>query len=117
MKDKQYSMYYCHVNSWWWGKSVDIVRKDGICVICVKYDDKYPSTAFICDLSVLELYRHNGIGGELMKKALEVAKDNCKSFAELQVDKAKNELVAWYTDLGFDITYIDEHEYTMMKVL
>lgn len=114
---KTYNMYLCHTNEWWWGTSVDIVRKDGIGVICVKFDDKYPSTAFICDLSVLELYRHNGIGRELMDNALAVAKKHCKSYVELQVDKTKDWLVAWYTDLGFDITYVDEHEYTMMKVL
>ena len=61
--------YLCHTNTWYWGTSIKIVHKKGIGIICVKLDDDYPSTAFICDLSVFELNRKQGIGRELMKSA------------------------------------------------
>lgn len=110
-------MYLQHRNEWYWGVSVDIVRKDGIGIIGVKFENDYPVTAFICDLSVLEMYRHNGIGSELMEKALEVAKNLGCTFAELQADKNKDWLVAWYSELGFEISYVGKDEYTMTKIL
>lgn len=100
-----FNNYLCHTNTWYWGTSIDIVHKNGIGIICVKLDDDYPSTAFICDLSVFELNRKQGIGRELMKYALEVAMKHGKSYAELYVDKEKYWLVvahfhamaiAWY---------------------
>lgn len=115
--EKTYNMYLCHTNEWYWGISVDIVRKDGIGIICVKLDNDYPQTAFICDLSVHELYRHNGIGRELLDNALEVARKHNRSYAEINVDKTKDWLVAWYTELGFEITYVGKDEYTMFKAL
>ena len=52
-----FNNYLCHTNTWYWGTSIDIVHKKGIGIICVKLDDDYPSTAFLCDLSVFELNR------------------------------------------------------------
>lgn len=88
-----FNNYICHTNTWYWGTSIDIVHKNGIGIICVKLDDDYPSTAFICDLSVFELNRKQGIGRELMKSALAVARKHGKSYAELYVDKEKDWLV------------------------
>lgn len=109
--------YVYITNKWYWGTSVDIVHKNGIGIVCVKLDDDYPSTAFICDLSVFKLNRKQGIGRELMKSALSVARKHGKSYAELYVDKEKDWLVAWYSSLGFEIVKIDAHEYTMLKHL
>ena len=94
--------YVYITNKWYWGTSIDIVHKNGIGIICVKLDDDYPSTAFICDLSVFELNRKQGIGRELMQSALAVAKKHGKSYAELYVDKEKDWLVAWYSSFGFE---------------
>jgi len=99
------------------GTSIDIVHKKGIGIICVKLDDDYPSTAFLCNLSVFELNRKQGIGRELMQNAFAVARKHARSYAEIQVDKMKDWLVAWYQTLGFDITVIGKDEYTMFKVL
>ena len=83
----------------------------------MKLDDDYPSTAFICDLSVFELHRRAGIGRELMQSAVGVARGQGKWYAALYVDKEKDWLVAWYSSLGFEIVKIDAHEYTMLKHL
>lgn len=112
-----FNNYLCHTNTWFWGTSIDIVHKKGIGIICVKLDDDYPSTAFICDLSVFELNRKQGLGRELMENAFEVAKKHARSYAEIQVDKTKDCLVAWYQTLGFEITVVGKDEYTMFKVL
>ena len=63
------------------------------------------------------LNRRQGIGTELIKNALAVARKYGKVFAELNVDKNKDWLVAWYSSLGFQITYIGKDEYTMTKTL
>ena len=43
-----------HTNSWFWGKSVDIVKDDGTAMVCVKFDEKsFPKAGYICD-QVLE---------------------------------------------------------------
>ena len=85
-----FNNYICDTNTWYWGTSIDIVHKKGIGIICVKLDDDYPSTAFICDLSVFELNRKQGIGRELMKYALDVARKHGESYAGLYVDKEKD---------------------------
>lgn len=115
--DEVLNNYLCHTNEWYWGKTVDIIHKKGIGIICVKLEDDYPVTAYICDLSVFVLNRRHGIGTELIKNALAVARKYGKVFAELNVDKNKDWLVAWYSSLGFQITYIGKDEYTMMKTL
>lgn len=112
-----FNNYLCHTNTWFWGTSIDIVHKKGIGIVCVKIDDDYPSTAFICDLSVFVLNRKQGLGRELMENAFAVAKKHARSYAEIQVDKTKDWLVAWYSSLGFEIVKIDAHEYTMLKRL
>ena len=104
-------------NTWSWGVSIDIIRTDGIGIICVKLDNDYPITAFISDLTVHLHYRDNGIGRELMDKALEVAKEKGMKFAELNADKNNDWLVAWYKSLGFEITCIGKDEFTMTKIL
>ena len=45
--------YLCHTNEWYWGVSVDIVHKQGLGIVCVKLDNDYPQTAFICDYRCL----------------------------------------------------------------
>jgi ribosomal protein S18 acetylase RimI-like enzyme len=68
--DEVCNNYLCHTNEWYWGKTVDIIHKQGIGIICVKLEDDYPVTAYICDLSVFVLNRRKGIGTELMLKML-----------------------------------------------
>lgn len=109
--------FILHDNNWWWGKSIDIVHPEGLGIVCVKFDDECPITAYISDLSVVESHRHLGIGGELLNYAINLAKKHNKSYARLNVDKDSLSLVAWYKSKGFEIIQIDEHEYQMVKIL
>ena len=68
---------YFHINSWWWGKSIDIIKDDGTAIVCVKYDkNTFPKTGYICALSVLETERKKGIGDKMMRYALMSCADN-----------------------------------------
>ncbi len=107
-----------HECSWWWGTSVDIVKDDGTAIVCVKFDKKsFPTTAYICDLSVVESERRKGIGWVMMQYALAVARNNGMKFARLHVDKKKGWLIDWYKRLGFDILLQDDNEYEMVRRL
>jgi hypothetical protein len=72
---KESNNYLCHTNEWYWGVSVDIVHKQGLGIVCVKLDNDYPQTAFICDLSVFVLNRKQGLGRELMENAFAVQRN------------------------------------------
>ena len=117
MKELTYNDVLCHMNKWWWGESIDIIRKDGLGAICVKFDKQYPTTAFFCDLTVFELTRRQGIGTELMNHAHAVARKFGKLYAQLDVDKENQWLIDWYKDWGFDVLCTGEHEITMIKYL
>lgn len=115
--EKCVEMIY-HTNSWWWGKSVDVIREDGKAIVCVKFDEKtFPMTAYICDLSVLEKDRKQGIGWCMIQHALAVARNNGMKFARLHVDRTKDWLIEWYERLGFDILSQDDNEYEMIRKL
>lgn len=109
--------YIIHANAWYWGMSIDILRNDGLGLIGIKFDDNYPTTAFLCDLTVYEHTRNQGMATGLMNKAFDVARQHKKVFAQLCVDKTNERLVNWYKRWGFSILSKDEHEYTMIKAL
>lgn len=116
--EKQYNDVWCHTNSWWWGKSVDIVKKDGTAIVCVKFDEKsFPKTGYICDLSVLETERHCGLGKEMLESALGVCRKYNMTFARLHVDIKNIWNKEWYERLGFMELSRDEHELEMIKKL
>ena len=103
---------------WWWGRSVDIVKDDGTAIVCVKFDKKmFPKTGYICDLSVLETERKNGLGNEMMRYAIDSCKDNGMTFARLHVDAKNIWLKEWYERLGFKELSRDENEIEMIKEL
>ena len=107
-----------HYNRLWWGKSVDIVKVDGTAMVCVKFDKKsFPTTGYICDLSVVESERMKGIGRMMMRKALLECRLREMTFARLHVDANNVWLRAWYERLGFKELSRDDNEIEMIKEL
>ena len=114
----KYDDVYFHINHWWWGHSVDIVKDDGTAIVCVKFDKKYfPKTGSIYGLSVLEPERRKGLGEKMIKYALMSCKDHNMTFARLYVDAKNIWLREWYDRLGFKELSRDENEIEMIKVL
>lgn len=109
---------FFHINQWHWGHSIDIVENDGTAIVCVKFDkNSFPKTAYICDLSVLELKRKKGLGARMMKYALAFCSDAGMTFARLHVDAKSIWLREWYERLGFKELSRDENEIEMIKEL
>jgi len=107
-----------HVNLWWWGRSVDIIRNDGTATVCVKFDEKtFPKTGYICNLSVNEENRKNGVGTWMLRMAIMECLNNNMTFARLHVDAKNIWLREWYERLGFKELSRDENEIEMIKVL
>ena len=109
--------YIHHVNTWWWGKTITLVSKDGYSTVELQFDDNYPSIAFIKGLSVFSTHRKEGYGTEIMGCCEAVAKKEGYTFLQLSVNKEQDWLVEWYKHLGFVIIMKDEHEFTMLKTL
>ena len=107
-----------HTNSWYWGRSVDIVRDDGMAMVCVKFDEKtFPKAGYICDLSVLESERKKGIGNDMMQLAIAECRTQNMIFARLHVDAKNIWLREWYERLGFKELSRDENDIEMVKEL
>ena len=114
----KYDDVFYHKNSWWWGKSVDIVKDNGTAIVCVKFDEKtFPKAGYICDLSVLSTERKKGFGNEMMRYALSTCRDNNTTFARLHVDAKNIWLREWYERLGFKELSRDENEIELIKEL
>lgn len=114
----KYNDVFFHINTWWWGHSVDIVKDDGTAMIRVKFDEKtFPKAGYICDLSVLESERKKGLGDTMMKYALMSCTDHRMTFARLYVDAKNIWLREWYERLGFKELSRDENEIEMIKEL
>ncbi len=109
--------YIQHINTWWWGKTITLVHKDGIATVEVQIDDNYPATAFIKGLSVFTLQRKKGYGTEMLQLCEDVAKKEGKLFLRLSANIQEEWLVNWYKSLGYVIYCSDEYEYTMIKVI
>lgn len=107
-----------HENNWHWGDTVDIIKKDGNAIVCVKFDKKNsPKSAYICGLSVVEQERNKGCGKAIMLRALDVCKKRCMLWAVLCVDESKIWLKEWYERLGFKEYSKDDKDITMIKGL
>ena len=114
----KYNDVFFHINQWFWGISVDIVKDDGTAIVCVKFDEKtFPKAGYICDLSVLSTERRKGFGNEMMRYALSSCRDNNMTFARLHVDAKNIWLKEWYERLGFKELSRDENEIEMIKEL
>lgn len=108
----------CHINSWYWGTSIDIVKSDGTAIVCVKFDEKtFPKTGYICDLSVVEHERRKGFGWLMMQFAFNVCRERGMTFARLHVDAKNIWLREWYERLGFKELSRDENEIELIKEL
>lgn len=109
---------FFHINTWWWGESVGIVKDDGTALVCVKFDKQtFPKTGYICDLSVISTKRKMGLGRDMMKYALFLCQDHKMTFARLHVDAKNIWLKEWYERLGFKELSRDENEIEMIKEL
>ena len=114
----KYDDVFYHRNSWFWGRSVDIVKCDGTAIVCVKFDEKsFPKAGYICDLSVLETERKKGIGLVMMQHAIAECRKNDMTFARLHVDAKNIWLREWYERLGFKELSRDENEIELIKEL
>ena len=112
------NMVYCHLNEWWWGKSIEIVRKDGLATITVNLDEKsFPNVAYLQGLTVLKTERKQGLGNYMLDNAIAIARKYGKGFVRLYCDKNNTWLKEWYERRGFKIFSQDEHEYEMIKEL
>ena len=118
METKDIIEVYWHTNYWWWGKSVDIIHKDGTATVCVKFDEKtFPKAGYICDLSVLETERKKGLGWLMMQYAINTCRDYDMTFARLHVDAKNIWLKEWYERLGFKELSRDDNEIELIKEL
>ena len=113
-----YDDVFFHINTWWWGESVDIVKDDGTAIVCVKFDEKsFPKSGYICDLSVIESFRKKGVGKYMMQMAITECRMQNMNFARLHVDVKNVWLREWYERLGFKELSRDENEIEMIKEL
>ena len=118
MKLKYNNEVFFHVNWWYWGRSVDIVKDDGTAIVCVKFDEKtFPKTGCIYGLSVLESERKKGLGQKMMGYALVCCEAEGMTFARLYVDAKNIWLKEWYERLGFKELSRDENEIELIKEL
>lgn len=109
--------YFVHGNSWWWGVSYSIIRKDGTGMVEVQFDRKMPETVYVKGLSVLHDKRRQGIGKELLSLCEDIAKQDGKAFIRLSVEIENEWLFEWYKRLGFHILYQEDHVFEMIKAL
>lgn len=98
--------------------SVDIVKTDGTAIVCVKFDKKsFPTTGYICDLSVAESSRKKGVGNDMMQLAIAECRTQNMNFARLHVDAKNVWLKEWYERIGFNELSRDENEIEMVMGL
>ena len=114
----KYNDVFFHINRWFWGESVDIVKNDGTAIVCVKFDEKtFPKTGYVCNLSVIATERRKGLGQKMMRYAIYACFDHNMTFARLHVDAKNIWLREWYERLGFKELSRDENEIEMIKEL
>lgn len=118
METKDFEKVYLYSCSWWWGSSIDVVRRDGTAKVCVKFDEKsFPNSGYICDLAVLPKERQKNLGWMMMQYAIYLCKERKMNFARLHVDIKNIWLREWYERLGFKELSRDENEIEMVMEL
>ena len=113
--EKGIENYIHHINTWWWGKTITIVSRDGYLIVEIQFDNNYPSIAFIKGLSVFPTCRKKRYGTELIGYCEDIAKKEGMSFLQLSANKEQDWLVEWSKRLGFVVIMKDENEFTMLK--
>lgn len=109
--------YFVHANSWWWGVSYNIIRKDGNGIVEVQFDREMPNTCYVKGLSVLSSHRRQGIGKEILLLCESIARQESMCFLELSVEKGNGCLYEWYKRMGFRVLRVEDNVYDMIKVL
>jgi ribosomal protein S18 acetylase RimI-like enzyme len=106
-----------HKNIWWWGVSYTLIAQNGVGVVDIQFDYDMPNTGYIKRLSVLENYRKEGLGTELINACTCIAVNKGMKFLQLDVQFDNEWLVNWYKRLGFEILSREENTYVMIKSL
>lgn len=109
--------YIHYKNTWYWGYTITLVRKDGYATVELQFDDSLPNQAVIKGLMVFTTMQRKGIGTELINICHMIARENGCSFLQLSVTRDKEWLVEWYERFGFTIIAQDSHEFTMIKAI
>lgn len=109
--------YYVHTNTWWWGISYSIARKDGVGLIEIQFDNDLPETAYVKGLSVMKCNRKQGVGSEMLSLCEDVARQKGMSFLRISVEKNNNMIFEWYKRKGFHVLCVDEHVFEMIKFI
>ena len=109
--------YNVHDNAWWWGKSYNIIRKDGAGMVEVQFDGEMPETVYLKGLSVLRDKRRQGIAKELISLCESIGRQSDMAFLRLSVEKSNEWLFEWYKRLGFHILFVEDSVCEMVKSL
>ena len=104
-----------HENTWWWGKCISIIESCGNACVDIKFEENSHYCAYIEGLIVGTNVRRQGIGTELIVLCERLAYERGCSYIELLANKEQKWLVDWYKRLGFQVIYVYEHEYRMLK--
>lgn len=107
--------YIYHINTWWWGKTITLVSKDGYSTVELQFDNSMPNIAVIKGLMVFTTRQKEGYGTEMMNICEYTAKKEGAKFLQLSANKEQDWLVEWYKKLGFVTIQIEEHEFIMFK--
>lgn len=92
--------YIVHVNTWTWGISYTIIKKDGLAMMNFCIENKNPQVAYFGSLMVHPTVRRCGIAKELHKFAISMAVDCGVTKVEIKTEKEKWTM-EWYKRLGF----------------
>lgn len=84
------------------GESFFLYKENGVVKGCVAFEQPNPDTAYLNRLSVLPMYRHNGIGASLVRHIIDYSGIK-KSIQTISIGIIAEHIVlkAWYLRLGF----------------
>lgn len=92
--------FVIHKNRWPWGDSYMIVSNDGYGVCHIGIEDNDPDVAYFSSISVHPVARNKGYATRLIRKAIEIAKN--EGVREIEFDAVNEKwLIEWYMRLGF----------------
>ncbi len=83
------------------GERYFIAERDGEPMACVAYEVPNPSVAYLNRLSVLPAHRRQGLGEQLVRHVLSLARADGIATVSIGVIGEHAELQRWYAKLGF----------------
>jgi GNAT superfamily N-acetyltransferase len=95
--------HFVHQNTWWWGQTHTVVRRNGHGLVNVSVHNDIPGVATIHGLSVTEDYRKIGIGYSLLYWAEQEAKSMGATEVELCAERG-SWIEDWYVRCGYKKT-------------